>query len=99
MLIITFPAQCGNTADVTMDQDTTLTFSNPTASGDACSFTLFLRQDTPAGWTVTFPATVRWEAGTPPTLSNAADQYDIISFLTIDGGSNWHAFLGGKNFG
>lgn len=96
---ITLDIETGNTFDVTMDQDTTLVFNNPTASGNACSFTLYLRQDGTGGWTVTLPTTVRWEAGTPPTLSNSAGQYDIIAFATINGGADWHAFLGGKNFG
>ena len=96
---ITLNIETGNTFDVTMDQNTTLVFDNPTASGNACSFTLYLRQDGTGGWAVTLPASVRWEAGTPPTLSNAASQYDIISFATINGGTDWHAFLGGKNFG
>lgn len=91
--------ETGNTFDVTMDQNTTLTFSNPTASGNACSFTLFLRQNGTGGWAVTFPASVAWEAQTAPTLSTTASQYHIFSFLTIDGGTTWHAFLGGLNFG
>ena len=96
---ITLNIETGNTFDVTMDQNTTLVFDNPTASGNACSFTLYLRQNATGGWVVTLPATVRWENGTPPTFSTAANQYDIISFVTIDAGTNWHAFLGGKNFG
>lgn len=90
--------ETGNSFDVTMDQNTTLTFSKATASPNACSFTLWLRQDGTGGWTITFP-TLKWEAGTPPVLSSNANQYDIISFVTIDGGVIWHAFLGGKNFG
>lgn len=96
---ITLDIETGNTFDVTMDQNTTLVFNNPTASGNACSFTLYLRQNATGGWVVTLPGTVRWEAGTPPVLSTIANQYDIISFATINGGADWHAFLGGKNFG
>lgn len=92
-------AQPANVFDVTMDQDTTLTFSNPPASGRAGSFTLILRQDGTGGWTATFPGGVDWEAGTPPTLSNAIDQIDILSFITVDGGTIWFGFLGGLNFG
>ncbi len=88
----------GNVFDVTLDQATTLTFSNPPASGKAGSFTLYLRQDGTGGWSITLPATVKWEAGTAPTFSVTANQYDIISFLTIDGGASWDGFLGGANF-
>lgn len=92
-------AQPANVFDVTMDQDTTFTFSNPPASGRAGSFTLILRQDGTGGWTATFPASVDWEAGTQPTLSNAASQVDMLSFITVDGGTTWFGFLGGLNFG
>ncbi len=90
--------ELGNVFDVTLDQATTLTFSNPPASGKAGSFTLYLRQDSFGGWSITLPAEVKWEAGTAPVWSITANQYDIVSFLTIDGGASWHGFLGGLNF-
>ena len=89
----------GNSFDVTMDQATTLTFSNPSPTGNACSFTLFLRQNGTGGWTVTLPASVKWEGAATPTFSTGINEYDIILFLTIDAGTTWHAFLGGLNFG
>ncbi len=90
--------ELGNVFDVTMDQATVLTFSNPPITGRVGSFTLYLRQDPTGGWTITFPATVRWEAGTAPVISLGANDLDIMSFLTIDAGANWDGFLGGLNF-
>ncbi len=96
---VTLNLNNANVFELEMDQDTTLIFSNPPASGNAGSFTLVLKQDSTGGWTVTFPASVDWEAGSQPTLSDAANLIDIMSFLTIDGGTTWFAFLGGRNFG
>lgn len=89
----------GNVFEVEMDQDTTFTFSNPSPTGTMCSFTLILKQDSTGGWVPTFPGTVDWEAGTPPTFSNAADQVDMVSFMTVDEGANYFGVLGGLNFG
>ena len=89
----------GNVFEVEMDQDTTFTFSNPPVTGTAGSFTLILKQDSGGGNTATWPGTVDWEAGTPPTLSNAGNLIDILSFLTVDGGTIWYGFTGGVNFG
>ena len=90
--------ELGNVFDVTLDQATVLIFKNPPITGRAGSFTLYLRQDGTGGWSITFPATVKWEAGTQPTFSVGASQFDIVSFLTKDAGASWHGFLGGLNF-
>ncbi len=91
--------EAGNAFEVEMDQDTTFTFSSPPVAGRAGSFTLILKQDSTGGWTATFPTSVDWEAGSAPTLSNAANLIDLLSFLTIDGGTTWFGFLGGVNYG
>ena len=89
----------GNVFDVTMDQATTFTFSNPPVTGRAGSFTLIVRQDATGGRVATWPASVDWEAGTAPVLSSSANQIDMLSFITVDGGTIWYGFLGGLNFG
>ena len=89
----------GNVFEAIIDQNTTFTFSNPPVTGKLGSFTLFLKQDATGGWTHTWPASVDWEAGTTPTFSNAANLIDVISFMTMDGGTVWYGFVGGINFG
>lgn len=89
----------GNAFEVEMDQNTTFTFSNPSPTGTMCSFTLILKQDSGGGHTVTWPASVDWESSTSPTLSGAANQRDLLSFMTVDAGTIWYGFLGGRNFG
>lgn len=86
----------GNVHDLTLTANCTLTFSNPTASGDACSFTLILRQDGTGSRTVTWPASVDWPAATAPTLSTAAAAVDVLTFVTVDGGTTWLGFVAGQ---
>ena len=95
---VTLDLENGNVFDVTRDQNTTLVFSNPPASGKAGSFTLILRQDGTGGWTTTMPASVIWEGGTEPIFSTTAGTVDVLSFLTVDGGTTWYGFLGGLSF-
>lgn len=86
----------GNVHDVTLTASATFTFSNPLAASGA-SFTLLLRQDGTGGWTTTFPASVDWAGGTPPTLTTAAGSLDVLTFITIDGGTTWLGFLAGAD--
>ncbi len=96
---VTLDMELGNFFDLTLDQTTTLVFDNPPASGRAGSFTLIVRQDGTGSRLITWPASVDWEAGTAPTLSTPANQIDMLSFITLDGGTIWFGILGGLNFG
>lgn len=95
---ITLDMTLGNVFDATLDQATTLVFSNPPVSGKGGSFTLLLRQDPTGGWATTWPASVDWSDGSPPILSTSANALDILSFITVDGGTTWFGFAGGINF-
>lgn len=94
----TIDLEGGNVHTATLDANCTFTFSNPTASGDACSFTLILKQDATGSRAVTWPASVDWAGGVAPTLSTAANAVDILGFTTVDGGVTWYGFVGGKAF-
>jgi len=96
---VTADMELGNFFDLTLDQVTTLVFDNPPASGRAGSFTLIVRQDVTGGRLITWPGSVNWEGAAAPTLSTGANQIDMLSFITINGGTTWFGFLGGKNFG
>src|SRR3569623_1320138 len=48
------------------------TFSNPTASGTACSFVLYLQQDSTGSRTASWPSSVIWPSGIAPTLTTTA---------------------------
>ncbi len=86
----------GNVHDVTLTANATFTFSNPLAASGV-SFTLLLRQDGTGGWTTTFPASVDWAGGTAPTLTTTASGLDVLTFITVDGGTTWLGFLAGAD--
>ena len=86
----------GNVHDVTLTANATFTFSNPLAASGV-SFTLLLRQDGTGGWTTTFPASVDWAGGTAPTLTTTSGALDVLTFITVDGGTTWLGFLAGPD--
>lgn len=82
----------GNVVTGTVDtSETTFTFSNPSATGTACSLTLILTNG--GSQTVNWPASVDWEGGTAPTLTAAG--VDVLTFVTVDGGTIWYGFAAG----
>jgi len=74
----------GNYFTKTINGNSTFTFSNPPASGTACSFTLEL---THTSGTVTWPASVKFPADTAPTLT--AGKTHLFMFVTDDGGTRY----------
>ena len=79
----------GNVVTATVDTSTnTFTFSNPSASGRSCSFTLILNNG--GSQTVNWPSSVDWKDGTAPTLTSSG--VDILNFMTVDAGTIWYGF-------
>jgi len=74
----------GNYFTKTISANSTFTFSNPPASGTACSFTLEL---THTSGTVTWPDSVKFPADTAPTLT--AGKTHLFVFVTDDGGTRY----------
>ena len=82
--------ETGNVFALTTDQNTTLTFSNPPASGTAFGFMLKL---TAGGThTITYPASVDWAGATAPDAP-ASGETDVLVFTTVDGGTTWYGAL------
>ena len=82
----------GNVITATVDTSTnTFTFSNPSASGSACSFTLILTNG--GSQTVNWPGGVDWAGGSAPTLTTAG--VDVLTFTTVDAGTIWYGFAAG----
>lgn len=71
-----------------------VTFTFPTAAAGK-SFTLALTQDATGSRTATWPGTVKWPNGAPPSLSTAATKTDLFSFVCVDG-TNWLGALAGR---
>jgi uncharacterized protein YjbI with pentapeptide repeats len=76
---------------------TTLTISNPPASGSGGSFTLIFTADGTAR-AVTWPASIKWAGGTAPTLTSTSGKVDSFAFFSSDGGTTWQGYVGGQNF-
>lgn len=96
---LTLDIENGNVFEVELDENvTTLTISNPPASGKAGAFTLILKQDATGSRTVTWPGSVKWAGGTAPTLTTDANAIDILTFVTTDAGTTWYGFVGGLDF-
>lgn len=71
------------------------TFTFPTATAGR-SFIMILKQDGTGSRTVTWPAAVKWPAGTAPTITSTASKSDKYVF-TADG-TNWIGSNAGQNY-
>ena len=71
----------------------TFTFTNPSATGKACSFTLILTNG--GSQTVNWPSSVDWAGGSAPSLTSSG--IDILTFTTVDAGTIWYGFAAGTD--
>ncbi len=83
----------GNVFTHTLSGNTTYSITNA-VSGQAHSFTLMITQ-TATVRTLTFPASVKWQGGEIPDMSTANKTY-VLTFVSVDGGSNWLGMFGGE---
>jgi hypothetical protein len=81
---------------LTLTGSCVFTFSNVPPAGGAV--TLILKQDGTGSRTATWPAAVKWAEGTAPTITEAANSEDVLTFVTPDGGANVYGFIGGQDF-
>ena len=75
----------------TISGATTLTFSNPPASGLAVGFVVEIVGD---GSAITWPSSVKWHLGTAPTATASKEVY---TFITTDGGTTYYGKKAGEN--
>ena len=85
----------GNVQTYTLSGDQTLTFDNPSATGNSCSFTLIVTNG--GSSTLTWPTAVDWAGGSAPSLTSSG--IDILTFMTIDAGTIWYGFSAGLDMG
>ena len=78
----------------TISGATTITFSNPPASGKAVHFTLVFTGD---GSAITWPTSVKWEGGAAPATP-ASSAKDMFTLLTVDGGTTYYGKKAGAAF-
>lgn len=83
---------------LTLTATTTLTFSDPPATGNAGTLLLEIQQDTAGSRAITWPGSVQWAGGTPPTLTSAGLSVDIFVFTTRNAGATWYGATVGQAF-
>jgi hypothetical protein len=94
---ITIAAATGYFATATLNGNCTFTFAT-TLTG-AVFFTFFLTNDTTAGRTIVWPASVKWpNGGVPPTRTTAANATDVYTFFTLNSGTTWYGNLALPNY-
>lgn len=70
----------------------TYAFNN--TKNNAHSFTLMINMGSVVR-TLTFPASVKWQGGEIPDMSEVNKTY-VLTFMTIDGGTTWLGMFGGE---
>ena len=91
--IITLNLSSGNVFTVTLTANSTLAFSNPPSAGVAMSVTLVVTQGSGGNFTLTYPVGVSFTDSVLPILATTAGKRDVLTFLTVDGGST---YMGGQ---
>lgn len=76
-----FDLSASRTHKLTLTANCALSFSGQV---DGESYTIVLVQDATGGRTVTWPSSVKWEGGSPPTLATPAASVDMV-VLRFDG--------------
>jgi len=82
----------GNVIYYTASSNTTIAFSNPSPAEQIT----FIR-DTGNNYSITWPATVKWNNGTAPTLFDQDGGYQIFRLTTGDTGSSYNAWEGSES--
>lgn len=86
--VLTLDLDLGNFFHRVMTGNTTVAFSNVPASGDFVGIILEITGVT--GGTLSWPASVKWPNGLPP--SNPGNgEVNFYTLFTRDGGFTWHA--------
>ena len=86
-----------NIFDLTLNNNATFTFSNPPSIGTSYSFTIVLHQDSVGSRTVTWPSSAKFTDNTYPILTTTANQVDILTFFTVDGGTRYYGSFAAAN--
>ena len=81
----------GNTVFLTQSSNTTIAFSNVGTS----NVVNIIR--TGADYTITWPAAVKWDDDTAPTLDTNSDYKDTIVLITRDSGTTWYGWKAFNN--
>lgn len=88
----TLDLSTGGTFSFTPSGATTVSLTNPPASGTATGFALEVVNT--GGYALTWPSSIKWHLGTAPTATASKELY---TFVTTDGGTTYYGKLAGSN--
>lgn len=95
--ITTISLSQGNVVSATLVGNAVFDIQTGVSTGSA-SFTLILSNDSVGGYSVTWPASVKWPDSIPPSRSAGASLTDVWIFLTPDNGATWYGNIAMFNF-
>jgi hypothetical protein len=78
-----------NIFDLTLGTNVTVTFTNPPAAGTTRPVTLIVRQPAASPGKLLTVTGAQYTDGTAPILSTGANQKDVLSYWSIDGGTTY----------
>lgn len=85
----TIDLSLANIFDLTLGANVTISFSNAPTAGFSRPVTLIVRQPAAsAGKTITVTG-AKYTDGVAPVLSNGVNQIDVLTYWSVDGGTNY----------
>lgn len=70
----------------------TLSISNIPSSSFVGNFTLIIENGVGAGGFIIWPNSIKWGNAGAPALSTTLGNIDVLTFITLDGGTSWLGF-------
>ena len=96
--VLTCNLQTGTYFTCTLTENITSIVPSNATSGKLCAWTVKLTQHASSVKTVVYTSAVKWGNGVDHVMSAAVDDIDIVSFHTVDGGTNIYGTVVGTNF-
>ena len=69
------------------------TISNVPSSSYVGNFTLIIENAVGSGGIIIWPNSIKWGNAGPPTLNTTLGNIDVVTFITLDGGTTWLGFI------
>lgn len=95
---MTIDCTLGNHVNTTLTENTTLTLTNPSPTGNKCVVVWAITQDGSGSHTVTWPASVKWPNNIAPTLTTTINLTDEIVLTTHNAGTTWRGSVRGQGY-
>ena len=93
--VVSLNLRTANNFSHDLTEATTVSFTNPAASGKVSAATLRVIQGSTAR-AITWNSSIKWAGDVAPTLSQADNAVDIFVFYTVDGGTTYYGFTAGQ---